>query len=81
VALKKLFYEENRPLLAELSNIYKADSEDHDAAYQALILYILHKGGLLEEGISLLQFDHLYEAFCEGMEIMNQVIGEQEYIA
>jgi hypothetical protein len=79
--LKKIYYNEEVPLKQELKTILEKDPDNHNEYYQAVLLHTLHKGGLLEGGITEFQFSILYEAFIESMDIAAEIIGDQEFIA
>jgi hypothetical protein len=79
--LKKIYYDEKIPLKQELKSILKKDPDNHEEYYQAVLLHTLHKGGLLEDGITQFQFDVLYSAFLDSMDIAADTFGDQEFIA
>lgn len=79
--MKKVYFKDSLPLSKELEEIYRCDPNNHDDAYEAVILYMLHKGGLLEDGMPKIQFDHIFDAFIDAMNVTAEIIDKQKRVA
>ena len=72
--MKKLQYSSSFKIGRVLKTVYTLDPDNHDGAYEMLLLYVMHKSGLIEEGINKTQFDAAFDAFVESMEAMAELI-------
>jgi hypothetical protein len=79
--LKKVYFKDSLPLGKELEEIYRQDPNNHDDAYESVVLYMLHKGGLLEDGMPEIQFGLIFDAFIEAMNVTAEVIDKQKRVA
>lgn len=70
--MRKVYYQELVPLDTAFQNVIQTGLIDEEAPVRLLLLYTLHKGGLLEDGMHAIQFDAIFDAFCEASLLLSQ---------
>lgn len=63
--MNKVHYSDTQPIREALTTLFALDSTGGETAIELSILYMLHKAGLIEDGIHRVQLDAALEAFCE----------------
>lgn len=74
--MKKIYYNTDKTITDILRDIYEEDANAHEEAYTSMLLYILEKGGLLEDGMPVKQFEVLFDAFIEANDSLGALILE-----
>lgn len=72
--MEKIYYDDNVPIETLIREL--AALELHKEMMENVVLYTLHKGGMLEDGMPLTQF---YEAFGGFLEVMTHVSKSKDY--
>lgn len=73
--MKRVYYQDNQPIGAVIKQLYAINNGSNQDALEQATMYILHKAGLAEDGVPMVQFEAAYNAFAL---VINRILDEEK---